>query len=370
MAQTRDGLASAEQALLKQADAPTDSEHATPAELASPDARAVPEEPEVAEEAGYHEAPPEKADFFSAPARAVETGQEFQPTSFIDQCDSFTAEDAEVDYEQPDTSTPLPAQAAASEPLSAPPPDSSDDKVLEEYMENMMQRMHATSGSVVTNPTQIADSASKRKKASTPFATGDQGARPTSAADKAAKQPPVREPMNMESLKKSSHKPALPMDLAAMRELANSSARGAIAKHHRRRHLERALGSSLVFLIATGVGVSMMLKTLNYHDPYFGGGCIFVAIGVVGGSSLLGFLMRAIREGSWERTAPTEIASETHSNANSSAAELPVNPAAELLVERTVDAAAEPVVGPVVELAVNAAADPPVELAVEPPDEK
>jgi len=89
-----------------------------------------------------------------------------------------------------------------------------------------------------------------------------------------------------------------------MRELANSSARSAIAKHHQRRHLEKALISFLVCVMALLVGGYLLLTAKSYVGAPFIGGCMMVAIRAYGGGKLMGLLLSAIREGAWEAKSP------------------------------------------------------------------
>ena len=117
------------------------------------------------------------------------------------------------------------------------------------------------------------------------------------------------EPMKLEELRRASRKPTLSADLTAMRELANSSARRAIAKHHKRRHLDKALGLFVVCLIATGVGgylLSVGMKAQEFLSPKFLGGSVLVFGGLLGGLKLLSLLLLAVREGSWEKKSPAK----------------------------------------------------------------
>jgi|GEM_PF-3759410 len=236
---------------------------------------------------------------FQAPTTAPEEPtQEFQPPSFIDQYQHLLEEDGN------ESCQPLPAPTApvASNKLGAEldamasSQEEDEEEALEAYMSNMLKRMR---GEDCDQETQLPPASSDTKL--------DQDPNPVVAVDDVLDQvAPARdavdsEPFDLEKLKQSSHKPALPTDLAAMRELANSSARRAIAKHHQRRHLEKALGFFFVCLIFICVGSYLMLNAVASQQLVSLtslSGVAAILVGTIGGFKLLGLLLLAIREGS------------------------------------------------------------------------
>jgi len=226
--------------------------------------------------------------------------EDFTPTSFIDQ---FGPNFEEPDFEeedQPEEEPTCQAPVKSDESPIVGLEDESDDAALEAYMQNMMRRVRGDSVSeeVATplvdpkdapaeDPVAIVDSAIKRVASSTCVE--------------------VEEPLSLECLKRSSHKPDLPVDLTAMRELANSSARGAIAEHNKGRHLEAAFSKFLICLLATGLAVYILWTAENYFSVRSIGGWVAGAMGATWGFKMLGVLLEAIRAGSQQHQAAAKI---------------------------------------------------------------
>jgi len=243
-----------------------------------------------------------------------EPAEEFQPTSFIDQYQHMLDEDDEANLE-PAPPEPEPAPVANTNKLGAEldaigaGSEEDSDEALQAYMSNMLRRMRGDENDDGSQPPQASSSTTLNQNPN-PVAAVDEILDQVAPHREIVEQPHDNEPIDMEQLKRSSHKPALPTDLAAMRELANSSARGAIAKHHKRRHLEKALGLFLVCLIATCVGGYMLLSGIaaqDYLGYNFFVGTATLLVGVFGGFKLLGQLLLAIREGSQEKKTGEKI---------------------------------------------------------------
>lgn len=258
-------------------------------------------------------------------AAQEETLEEFNPVSFIEQYQHM--------LEEPEASM-LQPESAPDEPVARPnklaeeldaiqhPVEEDSDEALQAYMANMLARMRgdAKSPPPAPEPRQTAPAV---KKAPEPSKAVDQIKEPTPPITPQPEYTEPVEPIDLEKLKQTSRKPALPTDLAAMRELANSSARRAIAKHHKRRHLEKAMGLFFVCLVSICVGGYLVLGALEigaFTSLGFLGGVLMVLVGVAGGFKLLGLLLAAIREGSWEKKG-------TKTKPNAQPAELPQNPA-------------------------------------------
>ncbi|MCG8450106.1 MAG: hypothetical protein MI725_11080 [Pirellulales bacterium] len=303
LSEARQDLVAAKEALHAQASHPADLETKLPPESVLPAALAPGEKPLTTNEAAPVGSLSPKEDYFSAPTKAQESAEEYRPTSFIEQYAQLMEEDGDVSGEQPVPATP-------GSPPSSELTDESEDAALEDYMVNMMNRMRGEPNHEDRAAHPNISRTSQLRQDRDPLAAVDQVVRQVSASAQATESIPS-EPLDLETLKQSSHKPALPTDLAAMRALANNSARKAIAKHHIRRHLEKAFGSFLVCLIATAVGVYMMLTTEYMLTPQFCGGAAATLIGAMGGGKLFGLLLRAVREGSWEYDVPAEIPVET-----------------------------------------------------------
>ena len=257
---------------------------------------------------------------FDMPAEPAEEepAKEFQPTSFIDQYQHLL-EDDNSDHFEPMESTPAPVENRLGAELDAGHEDDSDE-ALQAYMQNMMRRVRGDSSDEEVSAPQPREEV-KINQAPNPVSAVNQVLQNVAPQPEVADETPESsEPIDLEALKKSSEKPALPTDLAAMRELANSSARKAIAKHHKRRHLEKAAGMFLVCVVMILVGAYMLITgaaTQNFLGFEFLGGAIASVIGAVGGCKLLKQLMLAIRAGSWEKTRAKATAKKSEANAKS-----------------------------------------------------
>lgn len=201
------------------------------------------------------------------PAEATE-----EPTSFIDKYRHLLKDDAEgaaPSESQPsrmmlDDEFLSPAKAAQH----VSPADDSDD-ALEAYMAGMMQRMRGVSstpahvGAAIVTP--------MRPVESTPL--------PSTSSQPLSDESPSDEPFDIESMKQG-RRPAASTDLAAMREIANSSARSAIATHRKRRTAESTVGKVIVAVIALATSAGLMWKSSSTSDWEFVVGAVFGVIGL------------------------------------------------------------------------------------------
>ena len=234
-----------------------------------------------------------------------EPKESFQPASFIDQYQGMLEEDGEADMEfsqsEPEDAPVANKLGAELDALGTGTEEESEDEAdLEAYMSNMLRRMRGDDSDDELAAPQASSSVTLHQN-SNPVAAVDEVLDQVSAESEVAEEPENLAPIDMEELKRSSSKPTLPTDLAAMRELANSSARRAISKHHKRLHREKALGYFLGCLLAIGLGSYMLLKATAAHEFLglgFLGGAVAVLVGAVAGLKLLGQLLLAIRDGS------------------------------------------------------------------------
>lgn len=181
--------------------------------------------------------------------------------------DDDLADESDRSLERPATSP------APSAPLAGTGDLDDDDAALQAYMENMMRRVRGESNVSSeeffqpTRPAPSPEPATARPHASSGAATAlQESVEPEKLID-------------LETLKRSTKKPALPADMTAMRELANTSARTAIAKHRNKRLVEAAVGKFTVGAIAIGLAVYLMLSAEWIGTSNF---IIGAAIAVVG----------------------------------------------------------------------------------------
>jgi hypothetical protein len=153
-------------------------------------------------------------------------------------------------------------------------PADDSDEALDAYMASMMERMRGSSTPVapILEPT------------------------PPSPA-RVAEAPKIEydpsEPFDIESMKQGRKLP-VSTDLAAMREIANSSARSAIETHQNRKKAESALGKIIVAVIAIGSAGYLMWNAPSAQDWQFGVG---IVVGLIGFGSAALAMRRPNRRG-------------------------------------------------------------------------
>lgn len=197
--------------------------------------------------------------------------------SFIDKYRHLLDDEGEAPSPEP------PARMRLDEEFLSPakaaqhvsPSDDSDD-ALEAYMAGMMQRVRGSSNA----PAHLASQVELTAPIAAPTPRSASSAALASAEDEAIDD----EPFDIESMKQG-RRPAASTDLSAMREIANSSARSAIAKHRKRRTAESTFGKVVVATIALATASCLMWKATSPRDWEF----------IVGaGFGLIGFAMVAV----------------------------------------------------------------------------
>jgi hypothetical protein len=142
-------------------------------------------------------------------------------------------------------------------------PADDSDEALDAYMASMMERMR---------------SGSSGPAASMAPAPAPEPIAPIVPEERELDYDPS-EPFDIESMKQG-RRPAISTDLTAMREIANSSARSAIATHMNRKKVESALGKIVVAMIALGAAGYLMSSSPSLHDMQFFIGAFVGLIGV------------------------------------------------------------------------------------------
>lgn len=228
--------------------------------------------------------------------------EDFKPASFIDQYSHIFDEEGDA---------PTVVLSRAITPTKSSEPDSlidcgDDSAALETYMANMMRRVRGeTSSEAITPPLSKPAQEPEVTQYSNPVARMNTLTKRVSAVPEPSE--PAEGLIGLSELKGTSQKPPLPTSLSAMRELANISARQAIAKHRKRRHFEGALSKLLVSGIAGGTAAYMLLTAEKFTSPYFMAGCGVAIVSGYWGFKLLGILLEMIRDGINDEHLPAEL---------------------------------------------------------------
>ncbi|HEX6963114.1 MAG TPA: FHA domain-containing protein [Lacipirellula sp.] len=229
--------------------------------------------------------PPAEGPAWAAPP-AEQPVAEYSSTSFIDKYRHLLEEDDASSAPLPGRGGPMiddeflsPAKAQTC----ASPADESDE-ALEAYMANMMRRVKSSSSSFAGDPPPRAiqdPSASVLSKLlqspGEPAATD-----PQPEADFLSDQP-----LSFEELKQATRKVPLASDLAALREIANSTARTAIATHSHRQSRESAITKIIVAITATVSAGYLMASAPALDTWQFWAGAATCAVGIVAAVQVL-----------------------------------------------------------------------------------
>ncbi|BBO35049.1 FHA domain-containing protein [Lacipirellula parvula] len=133
------------------------------------------------------------------------------------------------------------------------------DEALEAYMANMMARMRGVSASSMVEPAPLQPAVELPVVEETP-----------------SYDPSV--PFEIESMKQGRRAP-ISTDLAALREIANSSARSAIATHRNKRKMESAAGKVVIAIAAFGASGFLMSSAPTLLNWQFLAG---IAVAIIG----------------------------------------------------------------------------------------
>jgi hypothetical protein len=215
-----------------------------------------------------------------SPVEPAAPEQPFAPTSFIDKYRHLLEDDGSPEP-SPRLSRPLLDDEYLSPSKFPDAPssgrDDESDEALEAYMSNLMRRVR-TPGAPASQAASTLDLGMSR---------GDEYVGPTASqeleqAESTAAAMPVELDANgmVRTVRKQ---PPAAANLSALRELANNSARMAIAQHRQRRHTESTVTKGLIFSVAAIAAAYLMLTAPGVESPWFWGGC--VALVAAGGAA-------------------------------------------------------------------------------------
>jgi len=233
---------------------------------------------------------------WTAPADE-QPAHEYSSTSFIDKYRHLLEED-------PDRPAPAPAgrmglvlddeflSPAKAETCASPADDS--DEALEAYMASMMRRVRSAAPSYDSSQAPMANGPSpsstlaqllSSSRAAAPLAE------PAAGADLLEEQP-----FDLEAFRQATRKPAPATDLAALREIANSSARTAIATHRQRKNHESAVSKIAIGLTALASSAYLMASAPTIDGWMFWGGAVTGTIGITAAVQVLLIERRRARD--------------------------------------------------------------------------
>lgn len=218
-----------------------------------------------------------------APPKPVESG------SFIDRyAHLFPPEDAASDPSpamKPPAPVQPPAPARVEEPSNAHDGTHSDEESVEQYMARLLERMRGPS----TKPATEDESA--EMEPSTPV-------EPVALAEES--QPAHAPITDIEELRSKVAAPERTSDIAAMRALANQSARHAIGVHTASKLRRSARTRTVIALLGAAVGIYLLLDAPGWKSLQFASGCLAAVIALYWGKLTFSTLIEGIRLGAFD----------------------------------------------------------------------
>jgi hypothetical protein len=156
-----------------------------------------------------------------------------------------------------------------------------EEDSIEDYMARLLQRVRGDSAPAAEPSVRMSSSRTtapvEAPGLSDPAASGETFPEP--AAESAA-EVPAEEPREFVPRRA----PDKSVNLAAMRELANQSARSAIVKSHKQRRTSKATGSLGIAGGALAAGAGLIAYSPDFHTLLFCGGVASLAVGAIFGS--------------------------------------------------------------------------------------
>jgi hypothetical protein len=236
----------------------------------------------------WREEPAQNTNEHAANAKAAEeaSGESSggpQPVSFLDRYAHMFPDDGAA------TPKGKPEDSAAPLTEAAPPPEvHADEESVEQYMAKLLARMRggpadssvSTSNELPTTPAVSQDS---------PVASEP-------------REPAVQQPMftNLAEMKTRAKSPEHAGDMAAMRALANQSARHAIGVHAARKLRRAAITRVIVTALAASVSVYLLLNSSTWQSLSFAAGVAAGFAAVYWGLLTMGTLLKGFQLGAFD----------------------------------------------------------------------
>jgi hypothetical protein len=234
------------------------------------------------------EAPVEKRGFTLAAPADEQKASEYSSPSFIDKYRYLLEQESELEPAgavcggRPTLEDEYLSPAKA-ETFASPPDDS--DEALEAYMAKMMQRVRSNSTAFDESkqaPVEHEPAPSMIARLPQPTDEPAQKNAIIATPDFLAEVP-----LSFEDLKNATRKTPLASDLAALREIANSTARKAIATHTRRRSRESAITKMIVAVTALVSAAYLMASAPQLDNWLFWAGAGSCGVGIVAAVQVL-----------------------------------------------------------------------------------
>lgn len=214
------------------------------------------------------------------------------PTSFIDKYRHLLEEGGDAEpsprLSRPTLDDEYQSTRASSQ---ASPGEEDTDEALEAYMSNLMRRVRGDGSSSAI----AAANAAVRLMEALPDAIVLEPPAPT------APDPEIEVDAN--GMLRLARRQPMSTDLAAMRELANNSARTAIARHRQRRRAELALSKGAICLLASGASAYLLMTASSAHSFWFWSGCATLVMAAITGVQLVVHGWQRWRDGRARRRA-------------------------------------------------------------------
>lgn len=228
---------------------------------------------------------------------AVEPAPEFSPPSFIDQYRHLLEERVDP---LPGTLAPGGTRPVIDDEFLSPAkaetcasPNDDSDEALESYMASMMRRVRSSAPSYESSQAEVGPDDFKEVDS---HLIGSRTLDGDSSEAPAAAEFLAEEPFTFEAVKHATRKPALASDLTALRELANNSARTAIATHAHQRSRESAMTKVAIALTAAAATAYLFISAPAIGAWQVWAGAATGAVGLTAAVQILLMKRRGVKK--------------------------------------------------------------------------
>jgi hypothetical protein len=217
-------------------------------------------------------------------SKPAETSQTAAPVSFLDRYAHMFTDDKEdvAPLRHEDNTAPLRE--------AVPPPEvHADEESVEQYMAKLLDRMRG--GPAGSSVSSSFEESQPRAVEPSPAPVARQ-----------VEQPPAERPMftHLEEMKTKAAAPEQPSDMAAMRALANQSARHALSLHAARKLRRTAITRVIVTALAASVAVYLLLNSPTWRSLAFAAGCAAAFASLYWGMLTMGTLLKGFQLGAFD----------------------------------------------------------------------
>jgi hypothetical protein len=178
-----------------------------------------------------------------------------------------------------------------------------EEESIEDYMAKLMQRLRGDGATPMPPSSQapvVTPAATTANRALPQETASPASPRPLSPLPVVSTRPIPVASMSAEEFKPADRAPERPVDLQSLRDLANASARSAIAVHSSKIHRRSATTKVIVSALAAATSLWLMVQAPNWRDIEFIFACVLLVVAGYWVSQTIKTLVDSIRAGNYD----------------------------------------------------------------------